>query len=261
MVKKVHTLFHFDTNFTIERWDINELLFKAHIQNILFDPKFKNYQYKVRNFTIGTQQTEIYGPDSEEFKTLARFYPFELENPSKRTLFFQKHILKRIEFLLNRNLIFPTLETKNLDLKEKFSILIPKVKNEDIPTMIKIFDYFNHSLIYEIQGKFYKYGKGEYNFENGLYIELFLPYCDFPKFKEVLMDLFHYLECEDYVFIDDFVPGDHIIQNILKEFELENYNPLLNLRWNETDKIWMNEKLFNEDFKKKYPDLRPKYPI
>ena len=38
----------------------------------------------------------------------------------------------------------------------------------------------------------------------------------------------------------------------------KRYNPLINLRWNNKDKIWMNNKLYNEKFEPLYPDLIPK---
>ncbi|MEJ2279508.1 MAG: hypothetical protein P8Y70_17460 [Candidatus Lokiarchaeota archaeon] len=256
MIEKIYSLFHFDTNFTKKGWNLSATSFKSHIQNILFNPAYKDYVYRMKSIDIGIQQTEIYGLNSEEFKMLAKIHNFSMKN-----LYFNKSLLDFIEILLAKGLIFPLILLKNLDLKEKFCIFLPKVKKEHIPLFLKIFHYFNYGYIYEIEGKYYKYGKEEYLFENGLYIELFLPYCNFPKFKEVLLDLFAYLDITDYFIIDDFVPGDHIFHNIFENLNFETHNPLLNLKWNDVDKIWMNEKLFDEGFIPKYPILIPKYKI
>ncbi|MEJ2252122.1 MAG: hypothetical protein P8Y97_20980 [Candidatus Lokiarchaeota archaeon] len=261
MIKKIYSLFHFDINFTTKGWKLNALSFKSHIQKMLFDPAFKEYIYKLKKFNIGVQQTEILGIHDIEFKRLTEVYPFEIHELSKKTLYFSKHILDSIGNLLKKGLIFPLIAVKNLDLKEKLCIGLPKVKKEHIKLFLKIFHYFNYGYIYEIEGNYYEYGKKEYFFENGLYIEIFLPYCDLPKFKKVLIDLFAYLDYEDYFIIDDLVPGDNVIKNVFHEFDPSTYNPLLNLEWNEIDKIWMNEKFFDEKFVPKYPDLNPKYKL
>lgn len=39
---------------------------------------------------------------------------------------------------------------------------------------------------------------------------------------------------------------------LFHEFVSSIYNPLLNLKWNELDKIWMNEKIIDERFIPKY---------
>ena len=36
---------------------------------------------------------------------------------------------------------------------------------------------------------------------------------------------------------------------------LKNYNPLMNLKWNDKDKVWMNPKLFTQEFEPIHPDL------
>ena len=43
---------------------------------------------------------------------------------------------------------------------------------------------------------------------------------------------------------------------VFKGVDLKNnYNPLLNLKWNDFDKIYMNHKLFGENFTPQYPKL------
>ncbi|MEJ2250866.1 MAG: hypothetical protein P8Y97_14585, partial [Candidatus Lokiarchaeota archaeon] len=255
-IKKIYSLFHFDTNFTSKGWKLNAIAFKSHIQKILFDPAFNDYVYNMKKFDTSEQQTEIFGLNSEEFKMLTKIQNFSIKN-----LHFNKSLLDIIKILLKKGLIFPTITLKNLDLKEKFCVLLPTVKKEHIPLFLKIFHYFNYGYFYEIEGKYFKYRREEEFFEKELYVEMFLPHCDFPKFKEVLIDLFAYLAYKDYLIINDLVPGDHIIKNVFHEYDPSTYNPFLNLEWNDVDKIWMNEKLFDEGFTPKYPNLNPTYKI
>jgi len=37
----------------------------------------------------------------------------------------------------------------------------------------------------------------------------------------------------------------------------EFYNPIINLKWSDKDKIWMNHKIYTDKFEKIYPDLIP----
>ena len=50
--------------------------------------------------------------------------------------------------------------------------------------------------------------------------------------------------------------GKSLLKSVYGNLDfLKEYNPLLNLMWNEKDKIWMNHKLFNEKMEKIYPEL------
>jgi len=41
----------------------------------------------------------------------------------------------------------------------------------------------------------------------------------------------------------------------------EFYNPIINLKWSDKDKIWMNHKIYTDKFEKIYPDLIPQDKI
>ncbi len=58
-----------------------------------------------------------------------------------------------------------------------------------------------------------------------------------------------------YLTLTDLVHGKTLIKNVFGKVNFDSYNPLTNLEWNEKDRIWMNHKQYNEDFKAIYPDL------
>lgn len=134
---------------------------------------------------------------------------------------------------------------------------LPEIKKELNEKIIKIFSFFNRCRIYETEGEYFIYGfEKEKSFENGLLIELWFPQCELDEFFNIFDLLFQYLEIKHYIILTDLVKGKTLLKSIYESLEfLKEYNPLLNLKWNEKDKIWMNHKLFNERMEKIYPDL------
>jgi len=134
---------------------------------------------------------------------------------------------------------------------------LPEVKQEFNEKLIKIFSFFNVCRIYEIEGEFFIFGfPKERVFENGLLIEIRFPKCELDEFFDIFDLIFHYLGIKPYVILTDLVNGKTLLKSVYGNLNfLKEYNPLLNLIWNDQDKIWMNHKLFNEKFEPIYPDL------
>ncbi len=87
-------------------------------------------------------------------------------------------------------------------------------------------------------------------------IEIWFPKCELDEFFNVFDLLFQYLEIKYYVILTDLVNGKKLLKSVYGSLNfLKKYNPLLNLKWNAKDNIWMNHKLFNEKFEPLYPDL------
>jgi hypothetical protein len=165
--------------------------------------------------------------------------------------------IKITQELLKKNLIFPYICLKNLELIEEFIIILPDVKrklNEDI---VKIFSFFNSGFIYEIEGQYFIHGfEKEKKFENGIMIKLYLPSCELHDFIKLFDLLFQYLRIEKYLYLNNLVDGKNLIKNVYGSLDfLKTYNPLKNLKWNAKDKIWMNHKLYTKEFNPIYPDL------
>jgi len=53
---------------------------------------------------------------------------------------------------LKKNLIFPYLSLKNLDLKDKVSLILPEITPESKEKLLAIFSDFNICYIYETEG-------------------------------------------------------------------------------------------------------------
>jgi hypothetical protein len=169
-----------------------------------------------------------------------------------------KHsIIDKITSLLRKELIFPYLSFKNLGLQDKVSLILPNVKINLRDTIIKLFSYFNVCRIYEIEGSFYFHGFKEMkSFETGFMIEIWFPKCEMDEIFDVFDFLFDYLKINHYLILTDLVNGKTLIKSVYGDLRfLEQYNPIINLKWNKNDKIWMNHKLFNERFEPIYPDM------
>ena len=83
-----------------------------------------------------------------------------------------------------------------------------------------------------------------------------MPQYELDEFLRLFDLLFEYLEIKDYIILTDLTNGKSLLKGIYGSLNfLESFNPLVNLKWNEKDKIWMNHKLYTEKFKKIYPDL------
>lgn len=57
------------------------------------------------------------------------------------------------------------------------------------------------------------------------------------------------MEIKHYVILTDLVSDKTLLKSVYGNINfLKEYNPLLNLIWNDKDMIWINHKLFTENF-------------
>jgi len=258
-VKKIYQIFHFNINLNSrEGWIYDLDKFKIYMQEILFNPQYDILIPDINIFDLEEKlESKNLAPNSPEFESLSEIYNWhsiDLKSfLSGKTLLKEKHITD----LLKKDLIFPYLTLKNLGFQKKIYILIPKVKKETISLLIKVFSFFNVGLIHEIEGEYYIEGFiNEKEFERGLMIEIYFPKCEIGEFEKEFELLFHYLEIEHYLILNDLVDGSNLIKSAFGNLNfLKRYNPLTNLKWNEKDKIWLNTKLFSREGRFIYPDL------
>ncbi len=257
-IKKTHQNLHFDYNLTLNGWDFDPNRFKNYVQNILFKRDYDIQIPGIKEMNIAKfSLSEYKGLETKEFKELTQIYstrPIDIKSvwgtiPLKRAEY--------IKDLLQKELIFPYLSLKNLDLIEEISIILPNVKPEFNYKLINIFSFFNVAFIHEIEGEFYIYGfEDAIRFENGFMIVLHLPDCQLDELEKLFDMVFEYMEIDHYVILNDLVDGKPLLNSIYGNLKfLEEYNPLTNLIWSEKDKRWFNHKLFDQNFKPQYPDL------
>jgi len=257
-IKKFYQILHFNYNLSSDGWDLDPNRFKIYFQNILFNPDYNIQIPDLRVFNVGDIDSSIYfGPNSSEFKALSRIYNWKsLDIKSYITRRYFK-INSSIKELLNKELIYPFLTLKNLDLVEEITIILPDVKKEHNESILKIFSFFNIGFIYEMEGEYFIRGfEDVMKFENGIMIKLCFPDCQIDEFEKLFDLLFEYMEIDHYIILNDLVNGEELIKSSFKDLKfLEKFNPLTNLIWNNKDKKWRNHKLFTENFEPVYPDM------
>jgi len=256
--KKFYEVIHFNRNLTKEGWNYSSLRFKSYMQDVLFKPDYDLKISGIREFDIiEISSPDISGYNTKEFKKLTNIYNTQSIDIKSILGTRQYSKISNISDLLKKKLIFPYLSLKNLDFQDRISIILPDTKQEFNEKIIRIFSFFNICRIYEIEGEFFIYGfQKEKVFENGLLIEIWFPMCELDEFFNVFDLLFEYLEINYYIILTDLVKGKTLLKSVYGNLDfLKDYNPLLNLKWNDKDKIWMNHKLFNEKFEPIYPDL------
>jgi len=236
-VKNLTQLFHFDSNLSEDnRWDYNPERFEMHIQNILFNPSYKPQKLKIKQCDLGSlKSSEVFGFNSDNFKKLVEIYNWKADDLK---LYYDTNDTIKINLvsdLLRKNLIFPFISLKNLNLIEKVYVILPNLKKELNQKVKQIFEFFNFGFIYEIEGEYYIYDlKDVIHFENGLMIKLYFPDCKMFKFQNLFESVFHYLGIEHYLILNDLVDGKKLLKVIYDDLDfLDNYNPLKNLKWSE----------------------------
>jgi len=257
-IKKVYNILQFSKNLTLEGWMYDKDKFKMHLQNVLFNPKYKEENLLIKEYKVGDKSISSYfGPESPEFESLSQIY--NRQSIDIKSYLITKKVLtiSHITSLLRKNLIFPYLSLKNLDLHNKVYIIVPNLKKEIINPLVKVFSFFNLVHIYEITGEYFIYGfDQEKKFPTGLMIKIYFPKCEISEFERLFNLLFEYLEVKDYLILNDLVDGNELIKSIYGDEDLlKFYNPLKNLEWNEQEKCWKNPKLFTSKFEPIYPDL------
>ncbi len=257
-IKKVIQIFNFNYNLSANGWNYDSNRFKMYMQNIFFNPDFKAEYSIVRYLNMMESPKQDYiGPNSKIFKSLYEIYSWKGVDIKSYLGTRQYSIINNITNLLAKDLIFPYISLKNLEFQDKIYIILPNLKVDLNQTLIKIFNFFNYGFIYEIEGEYYIHGFDEQiRFENGLMLKIYLPQCEVDEFLKFFDLLFNYLEINNYIILTDLTSGKSLLNWIFGDLTfLDSYNPLINLRWNSTDKIWLNHKLYNEKFEKLYPDL------
>jgi len=257
-IKKVHQLFHFDYNISPKGWDLNPNRFKSFYQNLLFNPEYKIKTSMIKEYELGNLKTgDKFTPDSKEFKILKNLYSFQKTDLKTILALRDKTEIENIEYLVKKELIFPFIDLKNFGLIEELTIILPNIEKEIIPQLIKIFSFFNFGFLYEIEGSYFFTGLREDIFyENGLLIILLLPDCNIGEFVPHFDKIFQYLDIEKYLILNDLLDGTPFLENLYGDLSFrDEYNSFQNLEWNKTDQIWMNQKLFDEEFNFLYPEL------
>jgi len=256
--KKFYDILHFNRNLRKEGWDYPSTRFKSYMEDVLFNPTYDPKASEIREFDLYEKsEPYIYGKDTQEYEDLIQIYNIHSVDIKSLLGTRQYSKISKITELLRKKLIFPYMSLRNLNFQDKVSIILPDTKHKFNEKIIKIFSFFNMCRIYEIEGEFFIYGfQQEKIFENGLLIEIWFPKCELDEFFNVFDLLFHYLGIKHYVILTDLVNGKTLLKSVYGNLDfLKDYNPLLNLIWNDKDKIWMNHKLFNEKFEPIYPDL------
>ena len=256
--KKFYDIFHFNRNLTNEGWNYSSIRFKSYMQDVLFNPTYNPKISGIREFDINEKsEPDIYGPETQEYESLTQIYNIHSIDVKSYLGTRNYSIINNITELLQKKLIFPYLSLKNLDFQEKISIILPNIKQDLNDEIIKIFGFFNVCRIYEIEGEYFIYGFEDIKpFKNGLLIEIWFPKCEVDEFFEIFDLLFQFFNVKYRLILSDLVNGNTLLKSIYGNLDfLNSYNPLLNLKWNEKDKIWMNHTLFNEKFEPIYPDL------
>ncbi len=236
-IKKIIPILHFDHNLSVDGWNYKKDEFKKYLQNILFNPNYNISVPKLKEFEIANNSNTPFTPESPEYDSLTQIFNYHSIDIKSYLGTRNYKTIKHIIDLLKKNLIFPYLSLKNLNLHEKISIIIPNLKPELNETLIKIFNFFNYGFIYEIKGEYFIYGfPQEVKFQNGLMIKLHLPKCELHEFVRLFDLLFEYLDIKDYLILNDLIDGKQLIKSVFGNLDfLKNYNPLKNLQWNEKD--------------------------
>jgi hypothetical protein len=260
-VRKVHQFLQFNTNLGSNGWEYDSDKFKIHFQNILFNQTYKKIDLETKIFKLDDiTDSKAFTPNSNEFDSLTQIYNWQSIDLKSFIGAKKYKIENQIIDLVRKDLIFPYLCLKNLGIQDKIYIILPNLKKDIIPKLIKIFHFFNIGFIYEIEGEFFISGfNNEIKFENGLMIKLYLPKCNIGEFEKLFDLLFQYLDISHYLILNDLVDGSNLIKSVYGDLNfLKEYNPLNNLKWSEEDKVWLNHNILSKTNGFIYPDLIPK---
>ncbi len=257
-IKKIYHILQFNNNLSSSDWNLNAKRFQNYSMNLLYNNHYKIKNPFIREFDLSSISDQVYDPSSEEFKYLYSLFSFKPKNIKSFLGRESHHLIEPFHSLLEKNLIFPYLDLKNLGFKEKIYIFIPKISLKMRDLLVRIFSYFNYVFLYEISGDFYiKETSNIKSFETGLFVELYLPNCEFSEFENTFFDIFKRINIGKYLILHDLDRANMVISNLYGNFNfLKEYNPIKNLEWNKKDKIWMNSKLFDEKFNFIYPKLK-----
>ncbi len=257
-IKSISQIFHFNHNLSSNGWYLDPNNFNTYIQNILFNPNYKVPTSERKYFnTSDLIISDYYKPDSSYFKALLHLYNWHSIDIKKNINMINQTIFDEIQVLIKNKLIFPFITPKNLGLNEIINIILLNLKKDTIDVVKRIFQFFNLSFVYEIEGEYYIHGfREKKKVYNGLMIKLYLPDCELAEFLRIFEYIFQYLKVEKYLILTDLVNNESLIKSVYgNKIFLKKYNPLKNLIWNTKNEMWMNHKLFSKTFEFLYPEL------
>jgi len=263
-VTKTYEILHFSKHLTLDGWRMDYDSFMQHVQKALFDPSFtpRNASFKTLNF-MKTQLASYMPPNAPNFIDLLTIFDKKSAIKSfwgtKRGAQLEQVVTR----LLNNNLVHPSLKLKNLQLRECLFFIIPNLNENQINILKKVFQFFNVVTINEITGEYYlpsqplrSREEELITFDQGLMIKISMPDIEISPFVDTIFDVLEYLHVDHYIFFSELFKTKEWLAEVFKGVDLESdYNPLLNLEWNDFDKIYMNHKLFGENFTPQYPKL------
>jgi len=249
-IKNLYQILHFNYNISPEGWDLDANHFNSFAKKVIYKQKYTLPLPSLKKYDLSTISNILMEPKSQEFNDLKNLYNYQPDD--LKSFLAQDNHYKSDSFrnLHSKKLLFSYLELKNLGFREIFYFIIPDISPKIIDTLIKIFGFFNYCFIFEIQGEFFLNGMNDVHyFEDGLFIELHLPDCEFSEFCNAFHEIFDLLGVKRYSIIHDLLDGKKFLKETFEDLTfLDSYNPLTNLEWNKKDKIWMNPKLFDEKF-------------
>ncbi|TFF87897.1 MAG: hypothetical protein EU549_03965, partial [Promethearchaeota archaeon] len=142
-IKTIYYILNFHRNLDSNGWDLDHKKFKTHIQQILFNPKFKKQPLEIKTFELREpSKFQFLGPDIPNFIKLNSIYRTESID-IKSIVGTKKYSQeKAIIDLLNDKHIFPYLKLKNLDFQDKIYIILINLNKETIEKIIRIFKFF-----------------------------------------------------------------------------------------------------------------------
>ncbi len=257
LVKKMYSVLNFSFNISSVGWDLDHNLFKIHLQKVLFGSDFDFQRSGVKEKKVSDLHNfDFMKVDISEVQNLALcFGTKSLDIKSLAQKKYEK-LYDIVAGFIRQEKIFPYLKLKNMELLEEIYLIVSGLNNELNDKLLKIFNFFNYSFIYEIEGEYFLKGGKTVKFDNGFLIKLYLPSCEFDQFEQIFDLLFEYLNVEKYLIISDLVSARNLLKNVYGSLDfLENYNPLKNLSWNAEHRIFTNRKIFTQNKEPIYPPL------
>ena len=257
-VQKEHRIFHLDKNLTSKGWVYDKDDFKVYAEKILFREDYNPQLPEMIELNFQKPLTGmILSPDSPEFQALIKIYSTKSIDIKSFLGTKKRGTVDALMVLLEKDLIFPFLSMKNLGFCEVIRIILPETTPIIQKKLLKIFTFFNLCTVSEIEGKYYIQGFGkEKQFEKGISLKIYFPETHVGFFIDIFINLFEYLEIEHYIILHDLGDGAHIIKSTFEDVKsFDSYNPLTNLIWDETDKMWKNHKIYNKKRSPVYPNL------
>lgn len=246
----VHQIFQFSKNLTKQGWDLSADKFLTFAKSRIMNPGITPDTSVVSNYSLDDIGETIYGPNSEELTALSTIFSYAPEDVKPYLSQHPHSKADSFRYLLNKDLLFPYIELKNVNFKEVLYIILPEMDSETQSTLLQIFTFFNYCFVYEVEGKYFLEGMNEVaRSRNGLVIELYLPDCELHEFFSGFYEIFTLLGISRYAVSHDLVDGKNLLEKAFGDSSfLETYSPLYNLVWNEFDNKWTNIQLVTEKF-------------